>query len=638
MSAAYNYDEEIKTPFRWYDTAQRLVGLRPNCEHECQYKLYTPPDRLLPFMLMRDQSSSPLTSWNIYDQDDNLVSSVSLSNIEKKTFGGKDYLIYYGDQIQYLWLDCGFYKATISDGTNTWFSEVFYVFESTRDEVARFPLGTDNWTPVSIPNEPLKYCADTGFSDSLIFTTTTTINNIYLFEFEITDFSAGSLNLTMGGRVYSIYANGVYSIALQADSTNGTISFVRSSDFDGCVQFLMLTEVSYDEDCYTILQWTNSCDIGNIYYSGGFTNRLILPRDTDLSQPFQQLQEEGKENGDKRFIATLQRLSIKQRLDTELLPTYVWESLFLLRLHDDITLQLSDGRGTITLLDAEVDTSYEFDQCYATGSLTFTVQDIVKSGCCDELTECDNPELVQNGAFDLQGQFWNFTGNASLDDFEYNSGKASTTAAVSGTGFNQLLPSTIVTNEWYVIRLDLVKDAGDVFVTFTAEDDRTGGYTSDDLGANGSKEILLPAFNTGGDMYLHVWGDNGFEGNVDNISIKKRCNQPPAFGGEGFCLYRGELCDIFEIPAGTSWTGMKVNDGDTETYADVDFLDTAGLQAALGTFFPDNVLIEWDGNCIVIWVMAATGTFNGTTDGITYTLSQPTPTDVTVVMEEYFCA
>ncbi len=640
------YSNEIKTPYRWYDRQERLIKHLSYCKGTCRYKLLTPPDRFLPFMLIRDASQLPVLSWNIYDSDDNLITSISPSNLEKKTLNGYDYLIYYGNQIEFLWLDCGYYRAEISDGENTFYSEEFFTFPSSEVDIF-FGAGYSgtNWV-FEIVNGEQHWNAISGNTNSLTFSTPGGLagQNIVI-DLTISNFTAGSLSVDIGGTAYSFYANGTYKISLVASTDFIEITFIRDALFDGTLWIRGFDQSYYDLDCYTILAWTNSCDVDNIYYRGGFTNYLYLDQEADVGRPADKLTEEGKENGERVFIPTFQKMQIIQTLQTGLIPNYVLESLFLLRMHDNIICQQPNGRGELVLKEPVIEADFQFEEtCYADSIIKFVVQEIIKTGCCAVLSECDNPELVRNGAFDLGGNSWNFAGNSALGGCSYSSGKVVMNTAVDGKGFSQQIIGTTALR-WYEIKFDIIVNIGSFYVTFCASDDRTGGNTSDAITTSGSKTILLPATdNGGGDLYVHIWGEGEpAVGSIDNISISERCFQPPSMvepeGEDVYCLYRGELCGLYDIPSGTVWTGLIMNDGDTETYSPVALLNTAALITALEGFFgADSTTIEWDGDCIVIWVVATENWFNGTTDGIVLTKYQPAAADHTVVMVPQFCA
>lgn len=125
---------QLNLPFRWYDDVLKQNRYKDFCAQNCDFQLITQCDRLLPFQIETDAIlPAGLVQWLIYDSEGNEV--IDLSNvidtfIEVKTINGSDYIIYKGDvsMIGYGYnLDCStFYYSMLSDGTNYFYSELFY--------------------------------------------------------------------------------------------------------------------------------------------------------------------------------------------------------------------------------------------------------------------------------------------------------------------------------------------------------------------------------------------------------------------------------------------------------------------------------------------------------------------------------
>lgn len=134
-------NSEVRALWRWYLNGELANRNKPPCEGECEYGLITPENSLLSFQIFRDSSSASLTSWVIRSLDG--VVSIDLTTfipdlIQTHYFDTVDYFVYnaslvgnnfgvnFNNEINKVGGDlCGFYYSEITDGTNTWTSEVF---------------------------------------------------------------------------------------------------------------------------------------------------------------------------------------------------------------------------------------------------------------------------------------------------------------------------------------------------------------------------------------------------------------------------------------------------------------------------------------------------------------------------------
>lgn len=116
---------EIMTPFPWYDKLEKQNRYKPNCDSVCDYKLITPKNALLPFMLMKPKTGN-ITSWQITNlgKGNTINLSGNLTKIHKKAIEGMDYFYYNGSQLVMpnpagggnvtLNLEPGFYQSVIT--------------------------------------------------------------------------------------------------------------------------------------------------------------------------------------------------------------------------------------------------------------------------------------------------------------------------------------------------------------------------------------------------------------------------------------------------------------------------------------------------------------------------------------------
>lgn len=136
---------------------------------------------------------------------------------------------------------------------------------------------------------------------------------------------------------------------------------------------------------YIKLEWTNSCDLGGIYYQGGFTNKLFF--DTNVGNPTYEEEIEEEYNGDGVLIRTFQRL-VKIYKFQVFVPEYIADALKLMQLHDTVTLTFLDGSYSGTIRNIKADISFEdiSNDCMALATISFQQDDqVVKTNCCVSL-------------------------------------------------------------------------------------------------------------------------------------------------------------------------------------------------------------------------------------------------------------
>jgi len=136
---------------------------------------------------------------------------------------------------------------------------------------------------------------------------------------------------------------------------------------------------------YIKLQWSNSCDLGGIYYQGGFSNKLYF--DTNIGKPEYVEEIEEEYNGNGVLISTFQRLVKVYKFEV-VVPEYVADALKLMQLHDTITLTFLNNQynGAIRNIKADVNWEDITDDCMATVTISFQQDDqVVKTNCCVNL-------------------------------------------------------------------------------------------------------------------------------------------------------------------------------------------------------------------------------------------------------------
>ena len=133
------------------------------------------------------------------------------------------------------------------------------------------------------------------------------------------------------------------------------------------------------------LEYWNTCDIGNVFYQGGQHFWFFL--NADVGEAFHEITEDGQENGDGDFVPTYRRQIKRYLIRTELLPGYLIDALYFIRLHDNIYLTLKSGEVE-KIQNVQIEHEWQFEKYLATAVITFDMDEKVIVGAC-----CDNMEI-----------------------------------------------------------------------------------------------------------------------------------------------------------------------------------------------------------------------------------------------------
>jgi hypothetical protein len=134
---------------------------------------------------------------------------------------------------------------------------------------------------------------------------------------------------------------------------------------------------------YLKLEYTNTCDLGEIPYSSVADLLFLIYLDADVTETFEEYEEEGEEDGFKEFTPTFRRTTKKYKIKTDLLPEHLIDALQRMKLHDSIQLTFKTGQVE-TIYHVTVETDYPFDDRYAKATITFDIGERVVVGkCCN---------------------------------------------------------------------------------------------------------------------------------------------------------------------------------------------------------------------------------------------------------------
>ena len=135
---------------------------------------------------------------------------------------------------------------------------------------------------------------------------------------------------------------------------------------------------------YLTLNFSNSCDLGDILYHETFTQTLWFESET-MENTYPQ-DEEGVKNGEGRFVRSFARQVKKYLVRTKVIPDFMVDVFYRMKLHD--TVELIDLVGDVNdIYNLEVEHEWLWDdKYYAKAELTFDYDEaVVIAGCCNNL-------------------------------------------------------------------------------------------------------------------------------------------------------------------------------------------------------------------------------------------------------------
>ena len=123
-------NNNLLTVFPIYDSIDKQFH-RSVGNDVCTFKLITSMYRLLPFQFRRAPSVDLITSIKVvcYNEatETEILPDIPAGQMHYVTTSGWDYITYFGSDDLDEVLDAGDFYLKLSDGTDTWYSEVFHV-------------------------------------------------------------------------------------------------------------------------------------------------------------------------------------------------------------------------------------------------------------------------------------------------------------------------------------------------------------------------------------------------------------------------------------------------------------------------------------------------------------------------------
>jgi hypothetical protein len=132
------------------------------------------------------------------------------------------------------------------------------------------------------------------------------------------------------------------------------------------------------------LTYTNSCNLGGVYYIGGYENILFI--DSVVCKPEYENTEDGYNNDQQVFIKEYHALKKVYKFEA-IAPEYIANTLSFMAQHDDIKISWTNGLYQSQIRNVQVSVNWEdqFNDCMATIEVSFEQDDqIVNTACCVE--------------------------------------------------------------------------------------------------------------------------------------------------------------------------------------------------------------------------------------------------------------
>lgn len=134
------------------------------------------------------------------------------------------------------------------------------------------------------------------------------------------------------------------------------------------------------------LEWWNDCDLGDIYYAGGYKN--VFYYETEIGKPSYEVEQQTQENGEAVDVILSQARKKIYQFEV-FVPEYIVDALVDMALHDNIRLSTTDGLYASTIRNVEVSPEWESltNECMAVVTIKFQQDDqLVDNACCSDLT------------------------------------------------------------------------------------------------------------------------------------------------------------------------------------------------------------------------------------------------------------
>lgn len=172
--------------FPWYGSLEEQ-NARKWWDYDMIYPLFTPAGYLLPFQIMRTHREDAITSFLVYDKNGSLIGdyttelqNAGISIVEFENLG-YDVIIFTGTNRVFTSFNDGQYYAALSDGVDTWYSEIFTVVNDISGYLKLEWWDVENFV---MPSGTIVYAYDESVFHNILYLCTDIARPDYTYEEE----------------------------------------------------------------------------------------------------------------------------------------------------------------------------------------------------------------------------------------------------------------------------------------------------------------------------------------------------------------------------------------------------------------------------------------------------------------------
>jgi len=401
----------INTAVRWYTDIFESDRFSSDCDIE-RFELISDKTRLLPFQFRRPKNPYPISRWFLRKYCVNTVEPLLEAN---------DSLFTYNTGF-WTKLKFGFLNGKIrtTGGASPSNLRKFGIFTVGKyyditivvNEFIKLPLSSFAVTH-DIAGNGVVAITGTGTIKIKILATTAdfsidvvggtsadsiTIESVKINEYQVFDTGLGDIDLDL--TLLSLINLNTTSDLIQYCGNSlpiqipcGKYYMVITYDTSEIVYSELITVKDFipSQSPFTIIEWTNSCDISDIIYQPingcQFTNRMYI--ESELSKIEYPFKEEGEEDGNYKLNLTFQKWEKISHLIVAKCPEFIVDALTGIRLHDTISITKSLRKNQYEVLPSfeiesvEYENTSVFVDCATNVDLKLLLKDkVVDSTCC----------------------------------------------------------------------------------------------------------------------------------------------------------------------------------------------------------------------------------------------------------------
>lgn len=399
----------INTPVRWYNDIFESERFSNDCDIE-RFELISDKTRLLPFQFRRPKSADLIARWFLRKECQDpmiglLNSNDSLFTIDTTYWARSNFSFVNGKlksstvsaQVEKLFIfqDTEFYdiKIVISDIKA---AGGFTITAATNDKVIANITSAGTYSFKFLANaldEDFSIVASFGNANDYVI-----IQEIQIYKYQKFNTAIGDIDLPT--TLLSLINLNTTSDLIQY--CGGNLPFQIP-----CGKYYMIITYGVDSLCYselltvkdfipsqspfTMLEWTNTCDLSDIIYQEidgcQYKNRLYI--DNELAKMEYPFKEEGEEDGNLNLNITFQKWEKTSNLMVAKCPEFIVDALTGIRLHDTISITKSIRKKQFQVLapfeveKIEYENTSVFLDCATNVDLKLLLKDqVVDTTCC----------------------------------------------------------------------------------------------------------------------------------------------------------------------------------------------------------------------------------------------------------------